>query len=111
ASRRDREIRARVARGEEDSVVNFLLFGVTFTKQPRITERNMDDGLADSENIMQARIADMAAGIESPGSTGRMQLARAVVQRRRIEPSQRAGRDEVQKYLNAELKRFLAERK
>ena len=110
-SRRDREIRARVARGDDDSIVNFLLFGVTFTKQPRITERNMDDGLADSENIMRARIADMAAGIESPGSNGRLQFARAVVQRMGIDPSQRAGRDEVQKYLNGELKRFLAERK
>src|SRR5262245_56717737 len=30
-SRRNREIRARLERGDEDSVVNFLLFGTTFT--------------------------------------------------------------------------------
>ena len=30
-SRRNREIRARLERGDEDSIVNFLLFGTTFT--------------------------------------------------------------------------------
>src|ERR1700731_3145227 len=34
-ARRDVEIRARLERGDEDSIVNFLLFGVTFTKHPR----------------------------------------------------------------------------
>src|SRR5689334_9690452 len=29
-SRRDREIRARLDRGDEDSIVNLLLFGITF---------------------------------------------------------------------------------
>jgi hypothetical protein len=40
-SRRDTEIRARLAEGDEDSVINFLLFGVSFTTQPRITEGEM----------------------------------------------------------------------
>jgi hypothetical protein len=34
-SRRDREIRARLERGDEGSIVNFLLFGTTFTKRAR----------------------------------------------------------------------------
>src|SRR6266496_4320259 len=34
-SQRDAEIRARLASGDEDSVITFLLFGVTFTSQPR----------------------------------------------------------------------------
>jgi SAM-dependent methyltransferase len=109
-SSRDREIRARLARGDDDSVINFLLFGVTFTKQPRITERNMDDRLANSTSIVQGRIADMAAGIASPGSNGRLQFARAVVQRKGIDPGQATGRDKVRSYLNGEVKRFLAER-
>src|SRR5688572_4512729 len=32
-SRRDAEIRSRVARGDEDSIINLLLFGTTFTNQ------------------------------------------------------------------------------
>ena len=34
---RDQAIRARVAQGDEDSIINFLLFGTTFTKVPRST--------------------------------------------------------------------------
>ena len=33
----DRDIRARLAEGDEDSVINFLLFGTSFTRKPRIT--------------------------------------------------------------------------
>src|SRR5258706_533991 len=38
-SHRDTEIRARLAEGDEDSVINFLLFGVTFTLQSRTSAR------------------------------------------------------------------------
>src|SRR5262249_24106071 len=37
AERQDRDIRARLAEGDEDSGINFLLFGTSFTKKPRIT--------------------------------------------------------------------------
>src|SRR3954469_13987049 len=33
-TRHDREIRARLDRGDEDSIVNLLLFGTTFTALP-----------------------------------------------------------------------------
>ena len=39
--RRDAAIRARVAEGDEDSVINLLQFGTAFTKQPRITEQQL----------------------------------------------------------------------
>ena len=34
---RRKELAARVAQGDEDAVVNLLLFGTSFTKEPRIT--------------------------------------------------------------------------
>src|SRR5262249_31937744 len=37
-SRHDAEVRARLDRGDEDSIVNLLLFGVTFTTQRRVSE-------------------------------------------------------------------------
>src|SRR5437773_8892321 len=40
-SRHDSTIRTRLERGDEESVVNFLLFGTTFTKLPRATERDL----------------------------------------------------------------------
>src|SRR5260370_38097433 len=36
AKSRDTQIRARLAQGDEDTVVNFLLFGTSFTHQPRL---------------------------------------------------------------------------
>src|SRR5215510_13252885 len=46
---RDAEIRSRLIQGDEDSLVNFLLFGTSYTKQPRISGRELvllqgDDG-------------------------------------------------------------------
>src|SRR5215470_9243581 len=35
--KRDAEIRARLAQGDADSVVNFLMFGTSFTDAPRLT--------------------------------------------------------------------------
>ena len=43
---RDSAIRERVAQGDEDSVINLLLFGTTFTKRPRPTEANPSAGRA-----------------------------------------------------------------
>ena len=39
-SERDAQIRARLEEGDRDSIINFLLFGVTFTKQPRTRAGN-----------------------------------------------------------------------
>ena len=39
----DREIRLRLVRGEEDTLTNFLRFGLNFTKQPPISNRQLVD--------------------------------------------------------------------
>src|SRR5258708_32950946 len=57
-ARHDAEIRARLARGVEDSVVNLLLFGTSFTKEPRLS----------LEQLQQLKSAESAApgGINAP---------------------------------------------
>src|SRR5262245_42573676 len=42
-SRHDADTRARLDRGDEDSIINLLLFGVTFTTRPRVTERDLSE--------------------------------------------------------------------
>jgi hypothetical protein len=42
AKKRDAEIRERLAQGDGDSVVNFLLFGASFTAAPRLTGEQRD---------------------------------------------------------------------
>jgi hypothetical protein len=41
AARHDAAIRRRLDQGDDDSIINLLLFGVTFTQQPRTDIREM----------------------------------------------------------------------
>jgi len=74
--RRDAVIRARVAEGDEDSVINLLQFGTAFTRQPRITEQQLAGvvmrkaGSPDvfvPSPVLTARIEDFIAALASPG--------------------------------------------
>ena len=65
----DADIRSRLAQGDEDSIVNFMLFGVTFTKQPRATARDVarvGEGKTIAD-VVAARLEDLVAGIATPG--------------------------------------------
>src|SRR5262244_3020716 len=37
----DAAVRARLRRGDEDTMINFLLFGASFTRQPRVTAQEL----------------------------------------------------------------------
>ena len=68
-SRHDSTIRRRLELGDEDSVVNFLLFGTTFTKVVRATERDLAQLAGQpggAPGLIIRRIEDLIAGIESP---------------------------------------------
>ena len=88
-SRRDADIRARLAAGDEDSVVTFLLFGVSFTSQPRYSfataaAARAPDAVA-ADPTVQRRITDLVAGLASPGANERLQFARRVIERHGID--------------------------
>jgi SAM-dependent methyltransferase len=73
----DTATRARVAQGDEASIVNLLLFGTSFTTQPRITSR-----LLDREQIQRAldrRLDDFERAIAQPGAGERLQYARRLL--------------------------------
>lgn len=109
---RDRAIRARLERGDEDSIVNFLLFGTTFTKVPRPTALDLA-GLAERPSTLPSlfsdRIEDLIDGISSPGANERLQFARLVVERNGIDPETAAGNDELRRYLTEGLLRVPTE--
>ncbi len=112
-SRRDAGIRARLAAGDEDSVITFLLFGVSFTSQPRYSfaaaaaQRALETVAADP--IVQGRIRDLAARVASPGANERLQFARRVIERHGIDVTTAAGRQESEQVLRAALGRMLAD--
>jgi hypothetical protein len=99
---RDAAIRARVAAGDDDSIIHLLLFGTSFTKAPRAAERDLAalvTSPADGLRALRARIDDFAAAIAAPGSNERLQFARQLIDRQAIDPATDAGRAALRRYL------------
>jgi hypothetical protein len=111
ATERDAEIRARLARGDEDSLVNLWLYGTTFTDRPPARARELArlGGRPTTAEILEGRIEDLVAGIAAPGANERLRFARDVVERRGIDPATAAGRGEVRRFLVETRERVLAE--
>ena len=108
--RRDAEIRARLERGDEDSLINLLLFGTSFTRQPRaLNDRSTLDGAERAADVVRRRIEDLVSGIAEPGANERLQFARALVTRRGIDPATASGRERTRLYLRALMERASAE--
>lgn len=110
-SRHDAEIRARLERGDEDSIVNFWLYGTTFTDVPRATQQDLAklSGRASGEQILLARLDDLVAGLATPGANERLQFARQVVERHGIDPRTSVGREHARQYLVDARERVIAE--
>src|SRR5438128_2303129 len=112
-SRHDTEIRARLDRGDEDSIINLLLFGVTFTTRPRVGERDVppprQSGQFLDGPLIQGRLADLVAGITSAGANERLVFARRVAERHGFDLATVAGRNQLRHYLDEGLRRVWAE--
>src|SRR5579864_3206113 len=118
----DQSIRARLEQGDEDSLVNLLLYGTSFTKQPRVT----DQLLADAENeakikgqdspkmkalpvIFQTRVQDLITALSSPGNNERLQYMRHMLQNKGYDLSTAAGKNAVAQLLVTDLQRMRQE--
>lgn len=106
----DRRIRARLERGDEDSAINFLLFGTSFTKLPRaLNDSAKLGGRERAAAIVRGRIADLANAIASPGSNERLIFVRGLVRRNGIDPDTAAGREQTRVYLRTLMTRINGE--
>ena len=111
-ARHDREIRARLARGDEDSIVNFWLYGTTFTRLPRVTERDLrkiGGGPANAQALLLGRLDDLVKGLAAPGANERLHFARQVVERHGIDLATAAGQDQARAWLVQIRERVLEE--
>ncbi len=80
----DAAIRARLEQGDLDSMVNLLLLGTSFTKQPRVP---MDQITPASKNgVLNGRVEDLVAGIFAPGDNERLQFLNGLFRRRGVKP-------------------------
>jgi hypothetical protein len=115
---RDAQIRKRLMQGDEDSLVNLLLFGTSFTQVKRLTSAQVDslagnaatdEGPAQFTSILTKRVQDLIAGMAAPGGNERLTFARTVAERAGIDFSTPAGRARAQAYLYESIQRNIKE--
>lgn len=76
---KDKAIRTRLAQGDEDSLINLLLFGTSFTKQPRILFAQIQKSDESLNHILQSRLDDFIYSLEKPNDNERVMFARRVL--------------------------------
>ena len=110
-ARHDAAIRARLAAGDEDSLVNLWLYGTSFTKRPRATDETLAQlrGTPQAEALLIARLDDLVGGLASPGANERLQFARQLLARKGIGVATPVGRDRAAEFLVNARERVLAE--
>jgi SAM-dependent methyltransferase len=116
--RRNAEIRDRLAQGDEDSIVNLLLFGTSFTRHPRATEADllrMGPGGAATiipdrfGKIVMTRADDFLRALRAPATNERLAFARQVIQQKGYTLATPEGIDETRRYLLFSVLRVLRE--
>jgi len=110
ASTRDRDIRGRLAQGDEDAVVNLWMFGTSFTNEPRATAPTLATlGPQEAAGLLQRRLDDLVAGMRAPGTDERLAVARAVLERGGVGVMAPAGRLDAIRRLEALRRRMLGQ--
>lgn len=99
--RHDATIRGRLLRGDEDTVVNLLLFGTRFTSQRRLlyTEIPTLPENEESTEVLRHRIDDMIRALVRRPADERMRFVHDVVTSAGIDPATAAGRERARDYL------------
>jgi len=106
---RDTEIRSRLQRGDEDTLANFVLFGVSFTDLPRVTP-----DLSDRDEIQRrtrARVMAFVEAVASPGNNERLVLLSALTTRLGYSAARGESRERLASYVTANIERYQAERR
>ena len=126
--RHDQEMRARLLRGEEDTLVNFLLFGISFTHQPRLHAMDLVH-LAPGQGsswpransspdaaLFFKRVDDLLRGLAKPGDNERLQFLARLVQGQGFHPGKAyathpdlAERDRLKAFVLAQAARMVRE--
>jgi len=97
--RHDGDVRARLERGDEDSVVNFWLYGTSFTSQPPAVARTSPVSAAALDIIVKDRLEDLIDRVTAPGNNERLQFARRMLAARNADPTDAPGRERARRVL------------
>jgi hypothetical protein len=102
----DREVRARIDRGVEDSISNLILRGTSFTGLPRV--ESAEAAATPAGELVasaRARVRAAAAALARPVANERLRFARDFLLRRGVQPK------EMEVVLAANLARFAQEQR
>ena len=123
-AKHDARIRTRLMRGDEDTLVNFLLHGTSFTNEPRLLPQDFARlsasratgrlvSLADlnprTQEVVDKRIDDLIRAITNPGRSDRLLFLRWLVGQRGFEPAGQTDRAHLRRYIGENLLRVLRE--
>ena len=115
--RHDREVRARLEQGDEDTLVNWVLFGTSFTSRPRAVLGAVESGAAGDRDVVlrrtieliSGRLDDLLTALQVPGTDERRLFARALLERRGLRFATVADREAAREYLLAAVIRVASE--
>jgi len=115
--RHDREVRARLDQGDEDTLVNWMLFGTSFTSRPRAVLGAVESGAAGNQELVvrrtieliSGRLDDLLRALAAPGTDERRLFARALLQRKGLRFATVADTDAAREYLLAAVLRVAGE--
>ena len=123
-ARHDARIRSRLMRGDEDTLVNSLLYGTSFTNEPRLLPEDFARApgsrgtgrlisLAElnprTQEAVNKRTEDLIRAISNPGQNDRLLFLRWLVGQRGFKPDDEAGRALLRRYVAENLLRVLQE--
>lgn len=77
AREKDAAIRARLGQGDLDSAVNLLLFGTSFTTQPRMTMENF--AAETRAGVLRTRVDDLLKAVANPGGNERLAFLKTLL--------------------------------
>ena len=112
AERQDRAIRSRLQRGDEETIVNWLLFGTTFTKLPRIQldAPGVTIDATERTKLIAARTVELANALATPGQDERRLFARELFAKQGYTTATPADRTRLALHLSDLVQNVLAER-
>jgi hypothetical protein len=103
---RDSKVRARVDRGTQDSISNFILYGTSFTSLPRV--ESVESAVADDGILAPAvntRLNALAMALPTTARNERIRFIREFLARQGI------ARSSVETYFAGNLRRFIQEQR
>ena len=109
AAKHDADVRARLERGDDDTVVNWLLLGTTFTSRPRAVLENDDTDLVQVPAVVAARARDLVEALRTPGTDERRLFVGRLLERKGYRVGTAAERERLADYLLTEVARVTRE--